>query len=248
MQKLNPKNDKQKLQKILVVEDEEDIQNLMCLHLQREGYKLESAQTGKQAYYKLCSNMYCLVILDWMVPEISGLDLLRWMRGSESSHNNTPVLFVTAKFHPKDIVIALEAGADDYITKPFDFTVFKARIKNLLKRLNIITTTTAKAHKNKNPLLRLGDLHLDSAGHKVFVNKKEIDLTFSEFRLLETLIRNQGKALSRKYIVSFIQGEDINVTGRTIDTHISILRKKIGKYGSFIETVRGVGYRISFVE
>ena len=89
---------------VLVVEDEEDIQNLMCLHLQREGYWIDSAQTGKQAYSKLADNMYQLVILDWMIPGINGLDLLRWMRGSDHRHRNTPVLFVTAKFHPADIV------------------------------------------------------------------------------------------------------------------------------------------------
>ncbi len=232
---------------VLVVEDEQDIQNLMCLHLQREGYQTEAVQTGQQAYDKLSSRSYLLVILDWMIPEISGLDLLKWMRNSSPTHQETSVLFVTAKSHPKDIVIALETGADDYITKPFDFTVFKARVKNLIKRQKVITALSTSSN-TKSLLLQLKDLQLDTSAHKLFIKNQEVELTFSEFRLLEILLSNQGKALSRKQIVSFIQGEDINVTGRTIDTHISILRKKIGAYGTFIETVRGVGYRISFAE
>ncbi len=230
---------------VLVVEDEEDIQNLMCLHLQREGYWVDSAQTGKQAYSKLSDNMYQLIILDWMIPGINGLDLLRWIRGPDHPHRNTPVLFATAKFHPADIVTALEAGADDYITKPFDFLVFKARVKNLIRRLKMVRILSDN-DKTKNTLLKLGELKLNTESHQVFIKNKEIELTFSEFRLLEVLLKNQGKVLSRKQMVGFIQGTDINVTGRTVDTHISILRKKIKEYGPFIETVRGVGYRISF--
>ena len=230
---------------VLVVEDEEDIQNLMCLHLQREGFWVDSVGTGKQAYSKLADNKYQLVILDWMLPGINGLDLLRWMRGEQHPHKETPVLFVTAKFHPADIVIALEAGADDYITKPFDFSVFKARVKNLIKRLQSRQPLQQKKEQ-LNSLLKMGYLSLNTESHKVFIKDQEVVLTFSEFRILEVLLKNQGKVLSRKQLISFIQGEDINVTGRTIDTHISILRKKIKGYGAFIETVRGVGYRVGF--
>ena len=231
---------------ILVVEDEMDIQNLMCLHLSREGYHVESSQTGKQAYNMLSDRSYHLVILDWMIPEISGLELLKWMRSDNSDHKKTPVLFVTAKSDPEDIVHGLEAGADDYITKPFDFSVFTARVNNLIRRLKFINTLKDSG-KTKDFKFQLGALVVDTSAHKVFIEGNEIILTFSEFRLLETLLRNQGKALSRQQMISFIQGEDINVTGRTVDTHISILRKKMGKYGKFIETVRGVGYRIGFV-
>ena len=225
---------------ILVVEDEEDILNLMCLHLSREGYFITKAKTGKSAYNKLSQNHYLLVILDWMLPEISGLELLQWMR--KTKHKNTPVLFVTAKSDPEDIVEGLSKGADDYITKPFDFAVFKARVRNLIKR----TELAGILENTKNNLLCLGDLTVDISAHKVFIKKKEIMLTLSEFRLLEILLAHQGKALSRAQMISFIQGENINVTGRTIDTHISILRKKLKGYGKFIETVRGIGYRIGF--
>lgn len=234
------------LQSILIVEDELDIQNLMCMHLSREGYHVESAQTGKEAYNMLSDHSYQMVILDWMIPEISGLEILKWMRRSGSSYEKTPVLFVTAKSDPENIVQGLEMGADDYLTKPFDFSVFKARVKNLIRRVKLMDTLK-DSEKNESLNFKLGDLVVDTSAHKVFISGEEVVLTFSEFRLLETLLRNQGKALSRKQMISFIQGEDISVTGRTIDTHISILRKKIGPYGKFIQTVRGIGYRIGFI-
>ena len=177
---------------ILVVEDEEDILNLMSLHLSREGYRIAKAKTGKIAYNKLAQNYYLLVILDWMLPEISGLELLQWMR--QTKHKNTPVLFVTAKSDPEDIVEGLSKGADDYITKPFDFTVFKARVHNLVKRTEL--TNTLK--KTTNNVLCLRDLTVDISAHKVFIKKKEVTLTLSEFRLLEILLAHQGKALSSK--------------------------------------------------
>ncbi len=234
------------LHSILVVEDEIDIQNLICLHLSREGYQVDSAENGKQAYNKLLNHSYQLVILDWMIPGINGLELLKWMKTPSSAYKNTPVLFVTAKSDPEDIVLGLEAGADDYITKPFDFSVFKARVKNLIKRLSFMNTLT-KLENHQDFKFHLGDLTLDTTAHKAFLAGKELILTLSEFRLLEVLLRNQGKALSRKQMINFIQGEEINVTGRTVDTHISILRKKIGQYGKLIETVRGIGYRIGFI-
>ena len=227
---------------ILVVEDETDILNLMSLHLLREGYRTTKASTGKIAYNLLSKNDYLLVILDWMIPDINGLELLKWMR--KTKHKNTPVLFVTAKSDPEDIVRGLSEGADDYITKPFDFSVFKARVHNLIKRKELKSFLKEEAPVQK---LSLGKLTVDISAHKVFIKKKEINLTFSEFRLLEILLAHQGKALSRKQMISFIQGEEINVTGRTIDTHISILRKKLENYGQFIETVRGIGYRIGFI-
>ncbi len=229
---------------VLVVEDEEDILKLMCLHLSREGYQVDSAQGGKEAYQMISSRAYQLIILDWMIPEISGLELLKWIRKFNRSYKEVPILFVTAKSAPEDIVRCLEMGADDYITKPFDFDVFKARVKNLLKRIQFVDSFV---RMSQGPYLRLGALTLDTGAHKVSINQKEVSLTFSEFRLLESLLSNQGKVLSRKQMIHFIQGEDVSVVGRTVDTHMSILRKKLGEYGQFIETVRGVGYRIGFI-
>ena len=230
------------LYSVLVIEDEVDILNLMRLHLLREGYRVESATTGGQAHDKLSlkDQKHHLIVLDWMIPEISGLKLLKWIRTPGHFHQKTPVLFVTAKSGPRDIVHGLENGADDYLTKPFDLSVFKARVKNLIRRSSLLSALDPQTSH-----LILGDLKLDTDTHKVTLNQKPLPLTYSEFRLLEILLRNQGKALARKKMIAFIQGADINVTGRTIDTHIALLRKKLGEYGKKIETVRSVGYRIS---
>ena len=229
--------------KILIVEDEKDIRDLMRFHLSKQNMELDIAENGKTAYDKLLQNKYDLVVMDWMIPEVSGLDLLSWMRKKEHIQYKTPVLMVTAKSDPDSIVLGLETGADDYMVKPFDFNVLRARVKNLLERAKKIQQAQKK-HKSPS-LLSLGALTLNKDSHEVKIGSRTLDLTYSEFRMLEMLIFNQGRVLSRKQITSFIQGEDVVVAGRTIDTHISSLRKKLGVYGDKIETIRGVGYRVS---
>ncbi|MCZ0932752.1 MAG: response regulator transcription factor [Oligoflexia bacterium] len=229
--------------KILIVEDEKDIRDLMHFHLSKQNMKVDVAEDGKTAYDKLLKNKYDLIVMDWMIPEVSGLDLVSWIRKKEHIQYKTPVLMVTAKSDPDSIVLGLETGADDYMVKPFDFNVLRARVKNLLERAKKIQKAQQK-HKSPR-LLSMGELALNKDSHEVTIGEKTIDLTYSEFRMLEMLIFNQGRVLSRKQITSFIQGEDVIVAGRTIDTHISSLRKKLGAYGDRIETIRGVGYRIS---
>ena len=229
--------------KVLIVEDEKDIRDLMSFHLSKESMEVDSVENGKTAYDKLLKNKYDLIVMDWMIPEVSGLDLLSWIRKKEHIQYKTPVLMVTAKSDPDSIVLGLEAGADDYMVKPFDFNVLKARVKNLLERAKRIQQSQKK-HKSPS-LLSMENLSLNKDSHEVKIGEKILDLTYSEFRMLEMLIFNQGRVLSRKQITSFIQGEDVVVAGRTIDTHISSLRKKLGPYGDKIETIRGVGYRIS---
>lgn len=235
--------DKDKI-KILIVEDETDIRELMSFHLSKQNLEVDIAEDGKEAYEKLLKNKYDLIIMDWMIPEVSGLDLISWIKKKEHIQYKTPVLMVTAKSDPDSIVMGLERGADDYMVKPFDFNVLKARVKNLLARASFIEKSQS-SEKNPAPTLFLGELSLNRESHEVKLNNEILDLTYSEFRLLEMLITNQGRVLSRKDITSFIQGEDVVVAGRTIDTHISSLRKKLGPYGNNIETIRGVGYRIS---
>ena len=229
--------------KVLVVEDEKDIRDLMCFHLSKQGMKLDTAENGKSAYDKLLKDKYDLIIMDWMIPEVSGLDLVSWIRKKEHIQYKTPVLMVTAKSDPDSIVLGLETGADDYVVKPFDFNVLRARVKNLLQRAKMMQKAQEK-HKSQG-LLSMGELILNKDSHEARIDGKTLDLTYSEFRMLEMLIFHQGKVLSRKQLTSFIQGEDVVVAGRTIDTHISSLRKKLGSYGDKIETIRGVGYRIS---
>jgi len=230
--------------RILIVEDEEDIRDLMTFHLSKQNMKIEVAEDGKKAYDKLLHNTYDLVVMDWMIPEINGLDLLSWIRKKEHRHHELPVLMVTAKSDPSSIVEGLESGADDYMVKPFDFNVLRARINNLLTRSKQIQKGGEKKD-SRSPFLEMGRLSLNKDSHEVKIEDRVLDLTFSEFKMLEALMLNQGRVLSRKKITSFIQGEDVVVAGRTIDTHISSLRKKLGPYGEKIETIRGVGYRVS---
>ena len=231
-----------KLTRILIVEDEEDIRELMAFHLSKQNMEIDIAEDGEKAYDKLLHNRYDLIVMDWMVPEVNGLDLLSWIRKKEHKHHELPVLMVTAKSDPISIVQGLEAGADDYMIKPFDFNVLRARINNLLTRSKEIQKDGSK--NDKNPFLKMGQLSLNKDSHEVKLEGSLLDLTFSEFKMLEALLINQGRVLSRKKITSFIQGEDVVVAGRTIDTHISSLRKKLGPYGEKIETIRGVGYRV----
>ncbi|MCY4513461.1 MAG: response regulator transcription factor [Bdellovibrionales bacterium] len=231
---------------ILIVEDDEDIKELMEFHLSKDYYIIDSAENGRIAYDKILKNKYDLIIMDWMIPEISGLDIILWMKKPDHAQRKTPVLMVTAKSDPADIVAGLEKGADDYMVKPFDFDVLRARVQNLLKRREFLKSLQASPEKKKK--LTFGHLVVDTESHQAILKGETLDLTYSEFRLLEALILNQGKVLSRKQIMSFIQGEEQVVTGRTIDTHIFSLRKKLKAYGSCIHTVRGIGYRVDAEE
>ena len=229
--------------KVLIVEDEQDICELMSFHLSKQNIEVDTAKDGRIAYDKLLKNKYNLIIMDWMIPEVSGLDLISWVKKKDHIQYKTPILMVTAKSDPESVVLGLETGADDYMVKPFDFNVLRARVQNLLERSEFIKKSQEKEQGSST--LSMGDLILNKNSHEVTLSGQIMDLTYSEFRMLEMLISNQGRVLSRKQITSFIQGEDVIVAGRTIDTHISSLRKKLGSYGDKIETVRGVGYRIS---
>jgi len=229
---------------VLIVEDEEDIKNLISFSISKDNIKTESAENGRVAYDKLLKNNYDLIIMDWMLPEISGLKLISWMRKSTHSQYKTPILMVTAKSDPADIVLGLESGADDYIVKPFDFDVLRARVQNLLQRRDFLKKNEEDVPLS--PIFEFGNLVLNKVSHEARIKDQKIDLTYSEFKILEVLLSNRGKVLSRKQIIKFIQGQDVVVTGRTIDTHLSSLRKKLGEYGEKIKTVRGVGYRVTY--
>jgi len=226
--------------RVLVVEDETGIRQLIAIHLKREGFDVDEVGDGEQARGLLASRQYDMVILDWMLPSLSGLDLTRWMRKNSQHAKLTPVLFVTAKTEPEHVATGLDAGADDYIAKPFDTLVLMARVNALLRRQDWLKALPS----SQSPRLVLGDLMLHSQTFEVTMSGDRLDLTRSEFRLLESLLQNQGKVLSRESIIEQIQGEGVNVVGRTVDTHVFGLRKKMGKYADLIETIRGVGYRV----
>lgn len=222
---------------ILVVEDEQEIRELMALHLLRQGFKVTECASAEEAQKAFQKQKYNLVVLDWMLPGMSGVEFLNHIKKS-SSHPG--VLMVTAKTEPQDIVTGLESGADDYLTKPFDPGVFMARVRSLLRRAK-----TRESVPQEDPSrIVLNGLSVNFNTYEIKLDEEPLHLTPSEFKLLSNLIESQGRVLTRDQLIENIQGEGINVTGRTIDTHVFGLRKKLGPWSDNIETIRGVGYRV----
>lgn len=230
--------------RVLVVEDEVEIQQLIALHLRRQGFQVQEVADGEAARDQLSRNEFDLVVLDWMLPGLSGLEVTRWMR-QQQKLSSVPILFVTAKTEPEHIATGLDAGADDYVGKPFDTLVLMARVNALLRRKVWLEKTTIT--KSEDPLVCVGELALNPSTYECTLSGEKMDLTRSEFRLLESLMRNQGRVLSRESLIEQIQGEGVNVVGRTVDTHVFGLRKKLNQYADMIETIRGVGYRVKYM-
>jgi two-component system phosphate regulon response regulator PhoB len=221
--------------RILVIEDESDIRDLLLLHLGREGYVTEEAPDGNTGFLAIESGEFDLYVIDWMLPQMSGIELIRRLR--QERRSTAPVLMVTARIEPADIVAGLEAGADDYVTKPFELPVLLARVRALLRRARSALEPTGSA-------LATGAIRIDLASHEVYCAGERVDLTPSEFKLMVALARNQGRVLTRQKLIDLVQGEGVTVVDRAIDTHVFGLRKKLGECGEVIETVRGVGYRV----
>jgi DNA-binding response OmpR family regulator len=219
--------------KILIVEDEPDVQNLMKIHLNRDGYDVIITSSAEEAIQFLNREPIDCAIFDWMLPGASGLKLCEIYNGK------FPILLLTARAEATDIVLGLSVGADDYITKPFEIPVFLARVSALLRRKNWEKTNL----KSKN--LKQSHTELDLDAYKCLSRGEEIHLTPMEFKLLTNLFQNIGRVLTRETLVNYLQESDISVTHRTVDQHIFSLRKKLNENANFIETIRGVGYRIS---
>ena len=218
---------------ILLIEDDKDISELISYNLKKENFNVITAYDGEEALNLIKDNVIDLIILDLMLPSVSGIDLLKYIKRDEKT-KNIPVIIETAKGEENDIVLGLELGADDYVTKPFSPKVLVARIKRLIER------TEEKSINEK--LLNAGPVTLDLTRHKVTLKGKPIELTLVEFKLLNYLISNKGKALSRDEILSNIWLNEVYVIDRVVDVHINSLRKKLGEESYLIETVRGVGY------
>lgn len=231
--------------KILVVEDEHEIRQLIVLHLKREGFVVDEIDDGEQARQLLLANKYDLVVIDWMLPSLSGLEFTRWVR-KRGTFGALPILFVTAKTDPEFIAAGLDAGADDYLNKPFDTLVLMARVNALLRRSDWLLTRPQDLPAASSRLA-LGELTLDPETFEASLGGEKLELTRSEFRLLECLMINQGRVCSRESLIGQIQGDGVNVVGRTVDTHVFGLRKKMGKSADIIETIRGVGYRVRYL-
>ncbi len=222
-------------ERILVVEDEEDIQELMSYNLGKEGYDVICADDGESALKKVKSKKPNLIILDLMLPGIDGLSVCKQLR-ADTDTRDIPVVMLTAKGEEADVVSGLEVGADDYVTKPFSPRVLLARIRAVLRRKEV-------AAPDDGSVIRRGDIEIDPVRHRALLKDQPLDLTFTEFRVLEFLARRPGIVFNRYQIVDAVRGEDYPVTDRSVDVQIVGLRKKLKNCSHYIETVRGVGYR-----
>ncbi len=225
---------------VLVVEDEVEIRDLIELHLVREGLEAHTAGSAEEAWNLLKKKNFELVILDWMLPGLSGIEIAKYLRRDPEAAD-TSILMVTAKSEPEDIIEGLESGADDYVTKPFDPAVLMARVRALLRR---IRRSKASESEDGFQVVRIGRLKLYPEKYEVKCGEEPVHLTRSEFRLLLALANSRGRVLTRDSLINHVQGEGVAVVGRTVDTHVFGLRKKLGECADVIETVRGIGYRI----
>jgi len=222
-------------EKILVVDDEEDILELIRHNLSKEGYEITCAQSGEEALKFSARSYYDLMILDLMLPGVDGLEVAKRLKNNPDARH-IPIIMLTAKGEEADVVAGLEIGADDYITKPFSPRVLLARIKAVLRRGKEISD-------EDNETLRIHELEIHPGRREIIAGGKMVDLTFTEFQVLFHLAKRPGWVLTRSQIVDAVRGNDYPVTDRSVDVQIVGLRKKLGPYGSYIETVRGVGYR-----
>ena len=222
-------------QSVLVVEDEEDIMEVIRFNLEKEGYEVHQALSGEKALQVIENNLPSLVLLDLMLPGINGLDLCRIFKQNDRT-KAIPVIMLTAKSEDADIVAGLEMGAEDYITKPFSPRVLIARVRTILRRRE-------SGVKDDSSVIQVEGMQIHPGRHEVTMGDNVVDLTPSEFRILHYLARRPGWVYSRDQIIDAIRGHGYVVTDRAIDVQVVGLRKKLGDYGKFIETVRGIGYR-----
>jgi len=228
-----------KKQHILVVEDEEDIQQLVSFNLIKAGYHVSCADSGEAGLRHIESEKIDCVLLDWMLPGISGLDVCRQIR-TNTDFQTVPIILLTAKGEENDIIEGLESGADDYITKPFSPKILVARINTVLRR-GRQKENEAGEEKMK---ISIRGLEIDIGRHKVAVHGRTVKLTTTEFSILELLAGRPGQVFSRQQIIDGVRGYNYMITPRAMDVQIYGLRKKLGESGDSIETVRGIGYRL----
>jgi two-component system phosphate regulon response regulator PhoB len=222
-------------EKILVVDDEEDILELVRYNLVREGYAVACAESGESALKAAVSDPVDLIILDLMLPGIDGLEVARRLK-QHTGTRDTPIVMLTAKGEEADVVTGLELGADDYVTKPFSPRILIARIKAVIRRRSGLG-------EGESEILNVRDLTIHTGRRHVTAQGRSLDLTYTEFQVLYILARRPGWVFTRSQIVDAVRGDDYPVTDRSVDVQIVGLRKKLGPLGHYIETVRGVGYR-----
>jgi phosphate regulon transcriptional regulator PhoB len=225
-----------KTAKIVVIEDEDDILEVIAYNLKREGYEVITSTSGEDGLDKIARSAPNLVVLDLMLPEIDGLEICRKLK-SDPVTRSIPVIMVTAKGEESDVVLGLGVGADDYITKPFSPRELVARVKAILRRSR--TRPDTETHDR----IAFGGVVIDPQRHDVQVDGQPISMTATEFRLLHFLASHPGRVFSRDHLLARVIGEDAIVIDRNIDVHVRAIRKKLGDHREMIETIRGVGYR-----
>lgn len=226
--------------RLLMIEDDARLAGMVGEYLRQSGYVLTHAGDGESGLAMLQDAPVDLVILDLMLPGIDGLEVCRKLRDDPRTRD-LPVIMLTAKGTESDVVVGLTLGADDYIVKPFNTSELMARIKAVLRRVE------PREDETGGEVLSAGPLMVDLSKHEVKVEGTPTELTLSEFKLLSFLMRKKGRVFTRDQLLDAVVGPDVFVTARNIDVHVAALRKKLGKYGSYIVTVRGVGYRFEEV-
>ena len=222
--------------KVFIVEDEPDLRDTLTYNFENEGFTVKSFSNGESFLESLAKNKPNLVILDLMLPGISGLDVCRELR-SDDNFNDIAVVMLTAKSEEIDRIVGFELGADDYVTKPFSVRELILRVKVLLKK-------RVESSANEK-ILAFGPITMNLDAHDVEVDGKNIILTALEFKLLKHLLKRKGRVQTRDQLLGDVWGYSSEVTTRTVDTHIKRLREKLGEPGDLIQTIRGVGYRFN---
>jgi two-component system, OmpR family, phosphate regulon response regulator PhoB len=223
--------------RILVVDDEPDLVELIRFNLASAGFRVEVATSGSAALASLRRSPPDLMVLDLMLPDIDGTELCRRVR-ADRDLSPLPIIMLTAKAEEVDRIVGLELGADDYVTKPFSTRELALRVKAVLRR------RTQEGEGGEVPLEH-AQLRLEPETHRCFLQGSDVPLTAKEFSLLQALMSRPGRVMTRERLLDEVWGRDVNVTTRTVDTHLKRLREKLGEAGELIETVRGVGYRFA---
>ncbi len=222
--------------RVLIVEDEQDVRDLLVLTLRNAGYQTITADSGPEALRKTANENPDLILLDIMLPSMSGTEICRRIRG-EAATAGTPIIIVSAKTDEVDKILGLELGADDYVTKPFSPRELVLRVKKLLDR--------TRGDTGKSDRLAIGDLVVDRSRHQVTFRGSEIILTPTEFKLLSLLMERRGRVQTRDRLLTDVWDYEASIDTRTVDTHVRRLREKLGPASDYVETVRGVGYRLN---
>lgn len=221
------------MKKILIIEDQSNIIELIRFNLEQAGYQVDYALDGEAGLEQINKNRYDLLILDLMLPKIDGLTLCTMLRKQPETHK-MPIIMLTAKSTELDKIVGLEMGADDYVTKPFSVRELIARVKALLRRVDEVV---------EEEILQVGDIIINSREYTVTNAGKLVELTFKEFMLLKCLVENRGRVMTRDFLLDKIWGYEYYGESRTVDVHIRHLRSKLGE--DLITTVRGIGYKIT---